>query len=383
MMRKFISPIGCLLVALSACQSEPHFTVEGTISEAKGETLYLEASGIDEVSVLDSVKLGESGSYKFKSARPEAPEYYRLRINDQIINFSIDSTECITIDAPAAEMATQYTVSGSESTEKIKELTLKQMKLQQQVDALLKASSSLAPADVQDSLYRMVDTYKQEVKRQYIFKEPYKPYAYFALFQKLGSYLIFDPLNSREDIKCFQAVATSWNNDFPHSVRAKNLYNIVMRGLKNTRAPQQKVVELPADKIREADLIDIELKDLHGNVRTLTELKGKVVLLDFTVYENAASATRNLALREVYDKYHAQGFEIYQISLDADEHFWKTSADNLPWVCVRDAAGIYSNYLGIYAVNSLPSFFLINRNNVLTARGETVKDLDEAIKKLL
>jgi peroxiredoxin len=156
-----------------------------------------------------------------------------------------------------------------------------------------------------------------------------------------------------------------------------------MRGLKNTRAPQQKVVELPADKIREADLIDIELKDLHGNVRTLTELKGKVVLLDFTVYENAASATRNLALREVYDKYHAQGFEIYQISLDADEHFWKTSADNLPWVCVRDAAGIYSNYLGIYAVNSLPSFFLINRNNVLTARGETVKDLDEAIKKLL
>jgi hypothetical protein len=50
---------------------------------------------------------------------------------------------------------------------------------------------------------------------------------------------------------------------------------------------------------------------------------------------------------------------------------------------VRDAAGIYSNYLGIYAVNSLPSFFLINRNNVLTARGETVKDLDEAIKKLL
>ena len=125
----------------------------------------------------------------------------------------------------------------------------------------------------------------------------------------------------------------------------------------------------------------IQLKDLKGNTRSLTDLKGKVVLIDFTVYNNAMSAAHNLALRELYNKYASQGFEIYQISLDGDEHFWKTSADNLPWVCVRDANGVYSSYISLYNVTNLPSIFLVNHE--LSARGENIKDLDEAIKKLL
>ena len=53
-------------------------------------------------------------------------------------------------------------------------------------------------------------------------------------------------------------------------------------------------------------------------------------------------------LRDLYDKYAAQGFEIYQVSLDADEHYWKTTADNLPWICVRDGNGIYSSIAASY-----------------------------------
>lgn len=93
--------------------------------------------------------------------------------------------------------------------------------------------------------------------------------------------------------------------------------------MKNTRTPRQQTMEIPEDKIKEASIIDIQLKDLKGNTRSLTDLKGKVVLIDFTVYNNAMSAAHNLALRELYNKYASQGFEIYQISLDGDEHFWK------------------------------------------------------------
>ncbi len=375
--------IGCLLLSLSACNNEPHFTVKGDISDAKGKMLYFEASGIDEIEILDSTKLGSSGSYKFTYKQPESPEYYRLRIDNQIINFSIDSTETVIINAASADMPTNYTVEGSEASMKIKELSLKQIDLQRRVDILFKNASNLAPHIIQDSLFNMVTDYKRDIKLNYIFKDPTKAYAYFALFQKLGNFLIFDPLNSKEDIKCFAAVATSLNNRYPHAIRTKNIYNIVMKGMRNTRAPQQKVLEIPKDKIKEANIIDIELKDMKGNVRKLTDLKGKVVMLDFTVYQNAVSPSRNLALRELYDKYSKDGFEIYQISLDADEHFWKTSADNLPWICVRDVNGIYSNYLSIYNVTNLPAFFLINRNNELKIRGEAVKNIEEEIKKLI
>ena len=50
---------------------------------------------------------------------------------------------------------------------------------------------------------------------------------------------------------------------------------------------------------------------------------------------------------------------------------------------VRDANGAYSSYISLYNVTNLPSVFLVNRNNELSARGENIKDLDEAIKKLL
>ena len=81
----------------------------------------------------------------------------------------------------------------------------------------------------QDSLLAMVNNYKNKVKREYIFAAPNMPYAYFALFQSLNGYMIFDPLTNKEDVKCFAAVATSLNNAYPHADRSRNLYNMVIK----------------------------------------------------------------------------------------------------------------------------------------------------------
>ena len=195
--------------------------------------------------------------------------------------------------------------------------------------------------------------------------------------------MIFDPLTDRNDVKCFAAVATSLNNAYPHADRSRNLYNTVIKGMKNTRVVKEKELEVNSDVVKEASLIDIQLRDVNGNVRTLSELKGKVVLLNFTTYQDKMSGTYNLALRELYNKYSAKGLEIYQISLDGDEHFWKVASDNLPWICVRDAKGVYSTYANLYSVTQLPTIFLINRSNELSLRATPQTDLEAAINKLL
>ncbi|WP_289749829.1 thioredoxin-like domain-containing protein [uncultured Bacteroides sp.] len=372
-------------IALGACNSEPKFKVEGEVSGADGKMLYLEASALEGIVPLDSVKLKGDGSFNFKQVRPVSPEFYRLRVDGKVINFSVDSTETVLVKAPYADFATAYTVEGSPNSSKIKDLTLKQMKLQDNVNALLQSvQAHKIGADVfEDSLASLLKNYKDEVKISYIFAAPNTAAAYFALFQKLNNYLIFDPLNNKEDIKCFAAVATSLNNYYPDADRSKNLYNIVIKGMKNTRTPQQKVVEIPEEAISETGIIDINLRDMKGNTRKLSELKGKAVIVDFTVYQSAVSATHNYMLRDLYDKYAAQGLEIYQVSLDADEHYWKTTADNLPWICVRDGNGIYSSIAASYNVKNVPSVFLVNKNNELSARGESIKDLEAAVKALL
>ena len=372
-------------LTITACSSGPKFQVNGDVSGADGKMLYLEASGLEGIVPLDSVKLKGEGTFSFKQPRPESPEFYRLRIDDKIINFSVDSIETIQIKAPYVDFSTTYTVEGSENSNKIKELTLKQIRLQKEVDDLLAAlrSNRMGHDVFEDSLATLLNNYKEDVKVNYIFAAPNTAAAYFALFQKLNNYLIFDPLNNKDDVKCFAAVATSLNNAFPHAVRSKNLYNIVIKGMKNTRQPQAKALEIPQEKIVETGIIDIALRDVKGNVRKLTDLKGKVVLLDFSVFQSPAGSPHNLMLRELYNEYAKQGLEIYQVSLDADEHYWKTAADNLPWVCVRDGNGVYSNNVAVYNVRQVPSIFLINRNNELKLRGEDIKDLEAAVKSLL
>lgn len=382
---KKITFVALAALALSSCNSDPKFNVNGDVSGADGKMLYLEASGLDGIASLDSVKLKGGGTFSFKQLRPESPEFYRLRVDDKIINFSVDSTETISIKAPYVDFSTAYTVEGSENSVKIKELILKQIRLQSEVDALIGAlqTNKMTHDVFENNLNDLLKKYKDDVKRNYIFAAPNTAASYFALFQKLNDYLIFDPLNSKDDVKCFAAVATSLNARYPNAVRSKNLYNVVIKGMKNTRTPQRRTLEIPEDKIAETGVIDIALRDVKGNVRKLTDLKGKVVLLDFSVYQSPAGAPHNLMLRDLYNKYASQGFEIYQVSLDADEHFWKTSADNLPWISVRDGNGVYSTNVAVYNVKQVPSVFLINRDNELKARGEDLKDLEASIKALL
>ena len=368
---------------ITACNNNK-FTVEGQITNAKDSTLYFENVGLEGINILDSVKLGDSGDFSFSEAATTAPEFYRIRISDQIINVSIDSTETVQIKAEYPGMAANYTVSGSENCEKIKELALKQIALQSQVIAVQK-NYPLGVDVINDSIQKLIDAYKEDVKHQYIFKEPNKSYAYFALFQTLGNWLIFNPRTSKDDIKAFAAVATSWDTYYPHAERGQNLHNIAIEGMRNQRIvdAQNQDLQVEASKVKESGVLDIALPDNHGQMRHLTDLKGKIVLLDFHVFALEDSPARILMLRELYNKYHAQGLEIYQVSLDSDEHFWKQQTAALPWISVRDADGINSQRLVLYNVQAVPDYFIIDRGNNIVKRAALVKDIEAEIKKLL
>ena len=384
-MKHIYKAAAVVLAALSVASCNNNkFTVEGQISGAKDSVLYFENVGLEGINVLDSVKLSEDGDFSFSEAANQAPEFYRIRIADQIINVSIDSTETVQIKGQYPGMASNYTVSGSDNCEKIRELALKQMDLQAKAIAL-QSNTDLGIVKANDSIQTLIDAYKNEVKRDYIYKEPYKAYAYFALFQAIGNYLIFNPRNNKEDIKAFAAVATSWDTYYPHAERGQNLHNIAIEGMKNQRIveAQNADIQVDASKVQEAGVLDISLLDNKGVQRRLTDLKGQVVLLDFHIFAMEESPARIITLRELYNKYHAQGLEIFQVSLDPDEHFWKQQTAALPWINVRDEDGINSSRLMLYNVQAVPDFFIIDRGNNLVKRAAQIKDLEAEIKKLL
>ena len=382
----YTAVLGVAVLSLGSC-SEKKFNINGTITQAKDSVLYLENMSLNGPKAVDSVKLDENGNFEFKQKAPDAPEFYRLRIANQMVNLAVDSTESITVKAAYPTMSANYEVSGSEECAKIRDLAYMQLALQRQVTAIAN-SPTLGVEAVEDSVTKVLEVYKNKVKLNYIFKEPMKAYAYYALFQTIvlgnANILIFNPRSSKDDVKVFAAVATSWDTYFPKAERGLNLHNIAIEGMKNVRIAENNARQtISADKVKVAGVIDIALTDNHGRVRKLTDLKGKVVLLDFQAFAAEGSLKRIMMMREIYNKYHDRGFEIYQVSFDPEEHFWKTKTAALPWVSVWDENGTRSAVLAQYNVQTLPTFFLIDRNNTLQKRDAQIKDLDAEIQALL
>ena len=375
--------LALMAAMLTSCNNKK-FHINGTVTEAKDSVLYLENMSLDGPVVVDSVKLDDKGAFSFSGKAPDAPEFYRLRIAGQIINLSVDSTETVDVKASYPSMATGYTVDGSAECATIRELALKQIDLQNRVIAV-QNNPNLGYDLTRDSIGKLVAAYKEDIKRNYIYKAPMRASSYFALFQTLGNMLIFNPRENADDVKVFAAVATSWDTYHPDALRGKNLHNIAIEGMKNVRIMRNKMAaqNIDASKVNVSNIIDISLLYNQGNRRSLTDMKGKVVMLDFHVFGSNGSTKRIMEMRELYNKYHDRGFEIYQVAFDPDEHFWKTQTAALPWISVRDPQGLQSQNLAAYNVSSIPTFFLIDRNNEVKKRDSQITDIDAEINALL
>lgn len=375
------------LTMVSCSPAKVRCHVSGTISDAQDSTLVLEAMTLSGTQPLDSIRLAADGDFSFAVPLTTqdsvlAPDFYRLRIGTQVINFCVDSLEDIVVTAPMQRMATDYDIQGNEGSRSMKTISLLNIQLQQQFQKLNR-QEGLSTMEKAERARQLVDTYKHRLKSDFILRDPASPAAYYALFQTIGGQMLFNPETDKSDVQFFAAVATQWDALYPGAQRTENLCNIAIRGLRNTRQTRPREIVLDGDKVKEIGIIDFGFPDIKGQERRLSDFPENVILLDFTAYSLPQSQQRIIELRELYNKYHHRGLEIYQVSLDADEHYWKTKCEQLPWVCVYCEEGFANDMVQLYGVRSLPSIFIIGRGSELKVRGEDISDLQKAIEKEL
>lgn len=373
--------IGCVFVS---CKKGDIFSVEGNIQSAEGDTLYLEHRGLAGIVLLDSAILNDKGSFKFKEPAPKNPEFYQLRIRNKVVAFAVDSVESLRVTADASNLYGSFTVEDSYSNDQLRKVDDMRMKTEQEINSLEKLHTAKEIDDITflNSLDSVLTLYKKEISNL-IIGNPSSAAAYYAVFQKINDYLIFDPYD-KKDYPMFGAVATSWNRYYPETERTTHLYNFTVNALQ-TRRQLEKQEELFQNITVETEsgLPDISLPGVNGERNSLSSLKGKVVLLDFVVYSADFSPKHNIDLNSLYQRYNSRGFEIYQVSFDSNEHFWKTSADNLPWVTVRDPRSVSTPLLSLYNVREIPTSFIIDREGDLIGRVEDYSQLSEQLDKVL
>ena len=130
---------------------------------------------------------------------------------------------------------------------------------------------------------------------------------------------------------------------------------------------------------------DIALADRDGNIRRLSDLRGKVVLIDFWASWCRPCRMENPNVVRMYEQYHDKGFEIFSVSLDNNREAWLRAItdDHLSWPNhVSDLRGWSSAGGKLYGISSIPATVLVDRNGIILARNLRGVQLENKLQEL-
>ncbi|WP_430818112.1 thioredoxin-like domain-containing protein [Carboxylicivirga caseinilyticus] len=364
-----------IVLLMSACSTGNKFKISGTIEDGAGKMLYIQKMDLNQTTTLDSVKLKKNGEFSFTGERLNEPTFLLLKITDQnYITLLADTTEHIEVMANATNLEESYRLTNSIGSAYIQIFNKRIRVLNSELDRVIKEFQALDAND-KAGKKRLEDEYRQLILDHKTFvgefiMENFTSFAgYYALFQRLNDNSQVMNVMDKSDQVYFSTLATSLENHYPDSERAKHLYNYVL----GVKAQQQKEA-LTQKLLQEAKsgFPDIEEANTLGEKIKLSSLKGKTVLLSFWASWDQSSRKENNNLKSLYKKYHNKGFEIYQVSLDRSKILWQNAieTDELPWINVSDLRYTDSYPARLYNIQKIPSNYLIS------AEGEIVgKDL--------
>ncbi len=184
--------------------------------------------------------------------------------------------------------------------------------------------------------------------------------------------MFLDMFPREQNTALHEEVITALHETFPEHPIVKERWNLM-----NSPAYKTTVGALAPE---------LAFKDPDGNIRKLSDLRGKVVLIDFWASWCGPCRRENPNVRRIYSLYHDKGFEIYSVSLDRDAASWKRAIvdDKLVWPNhVSDLKQWQSEGAAIYGVRSIPATFLLDREGRIVARDLRGESLEKAVKQLV
>ncbi|MBP6625553.1 MAG: TlpA family protein disulfide reductase [Chitinophagaceae bacterium] len=309
-----------------------------------------------------------NGNFKFDFEESLGVGTYRIRVGQKAIPLILDGTEKkieINGDLNSLENFT-YTVKGCKDTEALvstfKKVMDNQMKPEEVQQYATKEASPLLGMVIALSYFRNNPSFLEvhkEIQKKMMDNKTYAPYA--------TDYMNF--INSVE---------------------------------------QQAQVQKSSANIKVGEMApEIALPNPDGKTLKLSDLKGKVVLLDFWASWCGPCRRSNPHVVEIYEKYNSQGFTVFSVSLDGMEDRIRASItdsnqlqeqeasakkkwldaiakDNLKWKThVSDLKKWDCQPAKMYGVNSIPRTFLLDKNGKIAVINPSPDMLEEEIKKLL
>lgn len=133
-----------------------------------------------------------------------------------------------------------------------------------------------------------------------------------------------------------------------------------------------------------AKAIDFTLNDTNGESVSLSDYKGKYVLVDFWASWCGPCRAENPHVLKMYKMFSPKGFDVLSVSLDTNKKAWMKAIekDALPWTHVSDLKGWKSELLKTYSVSGVPTTLLIDPQGVIIGRNIKGLKLQQKLEEI-
>lgn len=361
-----------ILFVASSCNHFNGYKISGKIKNGESIKVYLEDILGDKPIIIDTATIS-SASFQLKNYSIKG--IYRLRFGDdeqQSIFLYIDKNDDIRITADL-QILTNYKVSGSKASSSIQEIMTLAQKNFKTLNATVEELKMATPK-TKDSLQIVLNTAKkkhiQNIK-SFIDKEQNNEVACFAL-NLLGPFM-------QDEIPYLISITEKLHEAAPDS--------------KYITASYQQFQQYRDALMQEAEggialntvAPNIILQSPNGDTIQLKNILGSYVLLDFWASWCQPCRMENPNVVKLYNKYHAQGFEVFSVSLDANKEQWLSAIkkDKLNWSnhgC--DFNGWNSAVAQQYHVKQIPTTFLLDKKGKVIAKDIFGDELDAKLAEL-
>jgi peroxiredoxin len=349
-MKKLILPILAFLMLVASCGQPKSASISGTIKNAANlEGTYEEILSLTQPPLaISKVPIDGSGNFKIEMPEGIKTGLYRLRVGQRQLNFIFNGKEkSVKVDADLATLErTNYAVTGSNDTE-----------------LYLKTFNDLtARKTTVDDVKKTIETASNPL---------------------LGMLIVLQIQDFADPkyLPLHKGILSSLEKNYPNSAYVRD-YSTVLTQLQNTTA----MAEAGASNIAVGQPApDISLPNPEGKVLKLSDLKGKIVLLDFWASWCGPCRRANPSVVAAYNKFNKKGFEIYSVSLDKDRDRWTDAiaADHLDWKYhVSDLKYWQSQAAQLYQVQAIPQQFLIGRDGKILATAQAGQSIEQQLEKL-
>ena len=381
--------LGIFLLLLSACgqgseetngeeQLDENFSVSGTIADAAGMTLYLEAlSEKGQIAVANST-IESDGSFSLKGNVP-GMGIYQLRLGeaqDKIIPLTLSPDENVKINTSFRAFNVAPNVSGTEWAAYMNgymklyaEMVPKQMELN--------GLQGKVSEDEIMKLYMEIKEPLDEYSRKKMNADPDNPFniVLSTAATPTTGFQNWDPAN----LDVLKKVAAAFKKRYKDSPMALTMENQVYQ-------IEVAYNEYKANASGTKTAPEIAMKNPAGKVPKLSSLRGKVVLIDFWASWCGPCRRENPNVVRLYNQYKDKGFTVFSVSLDEDATAWKNAiaADGLIWPNhVSDLLGWKTPMTQLYGFNGIPYTVLVDRDGKIIGTGLRGEILEQKLKEVL